>query len=95
MKQKEEGLSRKLHCFSLEGDVPVFGNEVFVINNELIDYTTSGNYGYTVGKNIVLGYLPSEITDLSAVELEVMGDRHPLTLVKGCAYDNKREKILI
>ncbi len=94
MRQRDQGINRKLHCFSLGGDISVFGNEVFILNNELVDVTTSGNFGYSVGKNLVLGYLPSDLTDVNSVELEVMGDRHPLTHISNCAYDPTREKIL-
>jgi sarcosine dehydrogenase len=92
--QREEGVTRKLHCFSVSGDISVFGNEVFILNNELVDVTTSGNFGYSVGSNLVLGYLPSDVTEFTNIELEVMGGRHPLTHIPGCAYDSEREKIL-
>jgi len=94
-RQRDEGLKRKLHCFSVDGNVSVFGNEVFILNDELLDVTTSGNYGYSVGENLVLGYLPTELTDMNAVELEVLGERHALAHIPTCAYDTAREKILL
>lgn len=93
--QKEQGVGQNLHCFSLHGNVPVFGNEVLIVNGEMVDVTTSGNYSYTTGKSLVLGYLPSDVENLDEVELEVMGERHPLTHVPGCAYDPGRKKVLL
>ena len=34
------------------------GNEPILKNNILLGYVTSGDYGYTVEKNIAYGYLP-------------------------------------
>ena len=36
------------------------GNEPILKNNMLLGYVTSGDYGYTVAKNIAYGYLPIE-----------------------------------
>ncbi len=95
LKQKQTGLTQRLHCFSLDKTISVFGSETFIVGGEPIDITTSGGYGYSVNSNLVLGYLPTSITDYSAIELEVFGERHKLTPVKGSAYDPTRKKIIV
>ena len=61
----------------LEQPLPVFGNEAIFVDGEAVGQTTSGNYGYSVGKSLVLGYVPADRTTAEAFEVESFGKRTP------------------
>ncbi len=91
---KQDGVKRKLICLVLEQPLPVFGGEAIYADGKVVGQTTSGNFGYTVGASIVIGYVPVEYTEGFQYEVESFTERSPATLVKGSAYDPKRARIL-
>lgn len=93
-KIKETGVDRKLVCLALDKPLPVFGSEAILVDGVPIAQSTSGNFGYTVGKSLVLGYVPIEYIGCSGFAVESFGEQSPATMLKGAAYDPRREKIL-
>jgi len=93
-KQKAEGIKQKLCCFLLDGTVTVHGGEAIVSNDKVIGITTSGNYGHTVGKNIVLGYLSIEDAAKDNFQIECFGNRIEVKQITGAPYDPERTKVL-
>ena len=91
---RQEGVRQKLACLALDEPLPVFGGEAILVQGEAISQTTSGNFGYSTGKSLVLGYLPVEIQGESDFEIEAFCRRSRATIIKGAAYDPKRTKIL-
>ena len=74
--------------------MPVFGGEAVLVDGVAIAQSTSGNFGYTVGKSLVLAYLPIDLMDRNDFSVEAFGQRSAASLVKGAAYDPRREQIL-
>ncbi|MCP4320113.1 MAG: FAD-dependent oxidoreductase [Hyphomicrobiales bacterium] len=91
---REKGVERNLSCLALESPVPVFGGEAIFSGGRAISQTTSGNFGYTTGKSLVLGYVPIEHLDQASFEIESFGKRSAAMLLKGAAYDPARTKVL-
>jgi len=89
-----EGPRRKLCCFTLERPAPVFGGEAILRQGLALGVTTSGNYGYTVGKSIVYGYLAAQEAGHSDFAIEVFGEVIPATRHERPLYDPGRERIL-
>ncbi len=85
---------QKLVTLALEDPLPVFGGEAIFADGQPVAQTTSGNFGYSVGKSLVLGYLPTDRLDDDRFEIESFGERTSATRINGAAYDSKREKIL-
>ena len=88
------GVARKLVCFALDQPLPVFGGEAIYVNSKPVALTTSGNYGYSVNKSLVLGYLPVEYLDQECFQIESFGQRSTACLIEGAIYDPKRKKVL-
>ena len=62
---KEEGLRRKLCCFTLKKpDTMLYGNETVTCGDAIVGRVTSGGYGYTVGKCIAYAYVSGPGLDL-------------------------------
>lgn len=91
---KAEGARRQLVCLALDDPLAVFGGEAILVDGTPAGQTTSGNFGYTVGKSLVLGYLPGDVTTRNAFEVEAFGRRSGAVRVEGAAYDPQRRRIL-
>jgi 4-methylaminobutanoate oxidase (formaldehyde-forming) len=55
--------------------------------------TTSGDFGHSVNRSLVLGYVPSDISGRNVIEIEAFGRRSLANRVEGCAYDPKNERV--
>ena len=62
-KIKTDGVRQKLVCLALDEPLHVFGGEAIFVDDRAVAQTTSGNFGYSIGKSLVLGYLPVGIID--------------------------------
>ena len=91
---KQTGVFRQLVCLALNDPLVVFGGEAVYCDGEVVAQTTSGNFGYTVGKSLVLCYLPVELLGATGFEVQSFDQKSAATLIKGAAYDADREKIL-
>ena len=94
---KENGPERKMCCFTLDSDEPMLlhGGETISRDGEVLGVVTSGGYGYTVGKTIAYGFLPTDrATPNEGFTIEIYTQQHPATRHLGALYDPKREKIL-
>jgi len=92
---KATGIQRKLCCITLDDpQAVVMGKEPIWGNGAVVGYVTSANYGYTVGRCIVYGYLPIEQSKAgTAVEVEYFGQRLPATVRDEPLYDPKMEHL--
>ncbi len=90
---RQEGVRRKLVCLALDLPLSVFGGEAIFADNKVIAQATSGNFGYSVKKSLVLAYLPVELLDHGEFEVEAFAERSSAALVKGAIYDPSRKKI--
>lgn len=87
--QRESGPERRLCTFTLaEMAYPVSGEAILLPGpdgDRVVGFTTSANFGHTVGAPIVYGYVPVEHLDRSDFAIEVYGrriaaTRHPRPL---------------
>ncbi len=90
----EEGARRKLVCLALGDPLPVFGGEAILVDGTAVAQSTSGNFGYSVGKSLVLGYLPAALLGHNEFAVEAFGKRSSASIVRGAPYDPSRKKIL-
>jgi 4-methylaminobutanoate oxidase (formaldehyde-forming) len=91
---KAEGVRQKLSGFTLETPAPVHGGEAILRGGVVLGVTTSGNYGHTVGKSIVFGYLPIAAAGHDDYEIEAFCERVPARRHERPLYDPERARIL-
>ncbi|MCP5039250.1 MAG: FAD-dependent oxidoreductase, partial [Rhodobacteraceae bacterium] len=91
---RDKGVVRKLTCLALDDPLPVFGGEAVFADGMAVAQTTSGNFGYSTGKSLVLSYLPADLAELTEFEVEAFGQRSKASKITDPAYDPKRLKIL-
>jgi 4-methylaminobutanoate oxidase (formaldehyde-forming) len=82
-----------LECFELDSPLSVYGGEAMIADGKVIGMTTSGDFGHTVGRMLVLGYVPNEHFGRAKIEIEAFGQRSVATRVERCAYDPANERI--
>lgn len=92
-RQKQEGVERRLCCFTSDEELPLFGGETVLSGTEVVSLASSVGYGTTVQKTIILGYLAKEFWEQQEFELEAMGERYPIQRVEGILYDAKNERL--
>jgi len=93
VQQRELGTTSLLRTYLLDRDARVYGGEPIFCDGKAIGITTSGNFGYSVGKNIVLAYVPFEFADREAVEVECFGQPIEAHRSSRPPYDPERRKV--
>ncbi|MFC3084875.1 GcvT family protein [Tabrizicola soli] len=81
------GPDRRLCTFVLDVKSPVHGGECILRDGKVLGVTTSGDFGHTVGKSIVFGYVPAAEAGHADFEVEVYGERIAARRVDGPLYD--------
>jgi 4-methylaminobutanoate oxidase (formaldehyde-forming) len=91
--QKDAGVTRKLCTFTLEQMAYPVSGEAIIADDEVVGFTTSANFGHTVGKPIAYGYVPVELADRTDFVIEVYGEPIPATRQAGALYDPKNVRL--
>ncbi|MGE0118378.1 MAG: FAD-dependent oxidoreductase [Dongiaceae bacterium] len=92
-KAKAAGPRQRLCTFTLERFAGAVGGECILRDGKVLGVTTSGNFGHTVGKPIVYGYIPVEETAHRDFTIEVFGEPIPAIRHDGALYDPKNERL--
>jgi 4-methylaminobutanoate oxidase (formaldehyde-forming) len=95
-RQKEEGISRSLACITVEsGDaIPLGGEAIRSVEGEVVGYVSAAEHGHVVGKVIALAYLPVALAvPGTALEIGVLGQWRPATVVKAPLFDPNDERL--
>ena len=87
VRQKKEGPERRLCTFVCDEKLPLFGGETILKNGQTVSLVTSQGYGHSVGKMIMMGYLPAAYWDETDFEVELFGDHVNIRRVDGPLYD--------
>jgi glycine cleavage system aminomethyltransferase T len=79
-----------------DDSIVIYGGEAVYADGNLAGRVRSGGYGYTLGKNIALSYLPLELTKMGTpVEVEVFGERIPAQVTADVLYDPDGERLRV
>jgi 4-methylaminobutanoate oxidase (formaldehyde-forming) len=95
IKQKEQGITQKLCCLVIADPKTVMvGKEPIYNGEEVVGWTTSGGYGYSVGKSITYAYLPIALAQPgTSLEILFFGKRVKAAVEKEPLWDPKSERI--
>jgi glycine cleavage system aminomethyltransferase T len=94
-KIKEAGIQRKLCCLTLDDpDAVVLGKEPILSNGTTLGYVTSANYGYSISKFILYGYLPIDYADAGTqVEIQYFDNRFTATVQEEPLFDAEMARL--
>ena len=93
--RQAQGQTRKLCCMTLDvPDAVVMGKEPVMDGNRVLGYVTSANYGHSIGRGIVYGYLPASHAEPGTrVDVLYFGERLQATVAKEPLYDPSGRKM--
>ena len=92
---KDKPLKKKLACLvSDHAKAMAFGYEPIFSNGDCVGHVTSANYGYSVGKFMVYGYLPVDYAKPgTTLEVEYLGERWPAVVSDEPLWDAKMARL--
>ena len=92
---RANGPRQKLSCMTLDDPVRVvMGKEPILDGDRILGYVTSANYGHSIGRGIVYGYLPVEYAEVgTAVDVLYFGERLQATVAREPLYDPRGDKM--
>jgi heterotetrameric sarcosine oxidase gamma subunit len=100
LKQKEEGLKRKLVMFTVDDPEPlIYHDEPIYRNGERVSFNTHGAYGHLLGASVGMCMLenPDGISDEwimeGEYEIKAADKRYPITIHVKPPYDPKGERV--
>ena len=95
VKLRAQGTTRRLCCMTLDNpNAVVMGKEPIMDGDDVLGYVTSANYGHSIGRGIVYGYLPMDYVEVgTGVDVLYFGERLPATVAKEPLYDPQGNKM--
>ena len=91
---KKKSPTKKLACMTFNNGGMALGYEAIFADGACIGHVTTANYGYSVGKYLLYGYLPANhAAEGTQVEVEYFGERYPATVVREPVFDPGMEKL--
>ena len=86
---RARGLTRRLCCLTLDDpNRVVVGKEPILDGDRVLGYATSANYGHSIGRGIVYGYLPITHAEVGTpVDVLYFGERLAATVAAEPLYD--------
>jgi 4-methylaminobutanoate oxidase (formaldehyde-forming) len=99
LKQKQEGVRRKLCCLTLSDNrVIALGKEPVrpAGKTDIISWVASGGFGYSVNESIIFTYLPIEYAKTGTkLEIEFFGETVGAVVKPSPLWDPKGERIRV
>ncbi len=93
-KDRDTPAAARLTTFEVDTvKTEVNGFEPIWAADRVAGYTTSGAYGHSTGKSLAMGYLYAECAGQAGLEVSVLGERRPVTVLDVPAYDPDGEKL--
>ena len=96
LEKKQKGFATKLCTLVLDGEefTQIYGGEAVYHEGKVVTRVRSGGYGYTLKKNILLAYLPLELSKPGLrVEVELLEGKFIAEVTAAVLYDPKGEKL--
>jgi 4-methylaminobutanoate oxidase (formaldehyde-forming) len=99
--QRAGGVERRLCTFTLELEpgqmaYPVGGEAIIAddaSDSRVVGFSTTANFGHTVGKPVLYGYLPADLLDRTEFTIEVYGEPFHATRHDTPLYDPKGTRL--
>jgi glycine cleavage system aminomethyltransferase T len=90
-----QGVTRQLATVTIDPASTIYGGEAVWKDGQVLGRLRSGGYGYTVGRNIGLVYLPVDLAQAvgTPLEIEVFGERVPAEVAPDVLYDPQGARI--
>jgi len=78
--ERDAGVTRRLTGLTVDGRRPPRAGCAVLVGNDTIGEVTSGNFSPVLGRGIAMAFLPPEVEEGAAVEIDVRGKRLTATV---------------
>ncbi|XP_071498557.1 sarcosine dehydrogenase, mitochondrial-like [Diadema antillarum] len=100
-RQKAEGLTKKIACFTADPSLPLLGHELIRRNDEVVGFLRRAEFAFELNKSLGYGYVMrpdgGKVTNSYLKEgeytLERMGDVHPAQIHLKSPFDPTNQRI--
>ena len=101
LKQKENGVYKKLICLSLSNSTAIHGMEAIYRNGICVGFLRRAGYSFSTDKSIGYGYIKHHNNEIitnkyireGEYHIDVMGTKYEANYEKKCVYDPDNIKI--
>ena len=95
VRQQQEGVPRKFVTVEVDAkDADPWGNEPLFIGKKMVGRTTTGAYGYSIGKSLAVGYVKSEHAAAGTeMKIEMLGKRRAARLIPDSPWDPENKRL--
>ncbi|HTR16024.1 MAG TPA: FAD-dependent oxidoreductase [Acetobacteraceae bacterium] len=88
------GAEQQLCTLILPGFAPLHGGEPIIRDGEVVGRVASTGFGYTIGRTIAYGFLPTRLAGESAFEIHAFGQSYAAERRERCLYDPADSRLL-
>jgi dimethylglycine dehydrogenase len=75
-------------------DADALGNNALLRGGEMVGRATGGGFGFRVNKSLALGMVLPEMAEPgTALEIEILGENYPATVIPDSPFDPKNERL--
>ncbi|MGH6944492.1 MAG: aminomethyltransferase family protein, partial [Geminicoccaceae bacterium] len=93
-RERENGGERRRCTFVVEAErADVMGDEPIWQDGRVVGWVTSGGFAHHVGRSVALGYIPADLTEAEAFEIEILGERRPARLQPEPLFDTDGSRL--
>ncbi|MEX2495437.1 MAG: FAD-dependent oxidoreductase [Woeseia sp.] len=93
---QEQGFANAFATLEVDGaeDADPLGNNPIYVNGTVAGRSTSGNYGFRLGKSLALAMLRPDLAEPGTeVQIEILGKRYPATVLADSPYDPENNRL--
>ncbi|MBY8975505.1 GcvT family protein [Rhodobacteraceae bacterium NNCM2] len=79
----------------IKGDLaPAHPGDSLFLGDRVVGTVTSAGWGHRVGKNLAMGFVdPGLAAEGTAMEISLLAERFPVTVIAPCQYDPQNERV--
>ena len=96
VKWQQEGFDNKMVTLEVHNvtDADPLGNNAVYKDGEVIGRATGGNYGFRVKKSLAIAMVKPEFSNVGTeLEMDILDQKHKVTVIEDSPYDPMNEKI--
>jgi dimethylglycine dehydrogenase len=96
LRWRERGFANRFVTLEVHdvSDADALGNNPIYANGELVGRATGGNYGFRVERSLALAMLrPEHAEPGTELEMDILGTRHPVTVIPESPYDPENQRL--
>jgi dimethylglycine dehydrogenase len=95
VRQQQQGIPRRFVTLDVASkNSDPWGNEPLFINGSMVGRTTSGGYGYAIGKSLAVAYVDADkAAPGTQMQIQMLGKRHQAIIIPDSPWDPENARL--